>query len=165
MLAQTKWPRIEESKLKERKIRRHKLDEKHIYALGWSSSGPPVYATAMRAKTPLTGAFVAMSVFKPEECPPAANAKGRAFYILHSPQDFIQMRFPQAAQKALSAAGAKVKLTTYPGGHGWHGDPQKMIRTGVTWLESSSSPWQAEARTHADRTMAVRAVRADMGSS
>jgi predicted esterase len=60
------------------------------------------------------------------------------FYILHSPQDFIKMRFPEAAQKALSSAGAKVKLTTYQGGHGWHGDPRKMIRTGMTWLESQS---------------------------
>jgi predicted esterase len=125
----------------------HKLDPRHIYALGWSSSGPPVYATAMRAKTPLTGAFIAMSVFHPQECPPAANAKGRAFYILHSPQDFIQMRFPQAAQKALSAAGAKVKLTTYEGGHGWHGDPQKMIRTGMMWLESQSKAPATRATT------------------
>ncbi|MEA2735747.1 MAG: hypothetical protein QOE14_2198 [Humisphaera sp.] len=115
---------------------RHKIDVKHVYALGWSSSGPAVYATAMRTKSPITGAFVAMSIFKADECPPAANAKGRAFYLLHSPQDFIKMRFPEAAQRALSAAGAKVKLTTYQGGHGWHGDPQKMIRTGVTWLES-----------------------------
>ena len=127
----------------------HKLDPRHIYALGWSSSGPALYATAMRAKTPLTGAFIAMSVFHPQECPPAAGAKGRAFYILHSPQDFIQMRFPQAAQKTLTAAGAKVKLTTYEGGHGWHGDPHKMIRTGVTWLESQSKSPTSRAATKA----------------
>jgi dienelactone hydrolase/HEAT repeat protein len=140
----------------------HKLDAKHIYALGWSSSGPPVYATAMRAKTPLTGAFVAMSVFKSEECPPASNARGRAFYILHSPQDFIQMRFPQAAQKALSSAGAKVKLTTYPGGHGWHGDPPKMIRTGVTWLESQSkSPTTRASTTPSTRGLGVSPERSN----
>jgi predicted esterase len=46
------------------------------------------------------------------------------------------MRFPEAAQRALSAAGAKVKLTKYQGGHGWHGERLKMIQAGVTWLES-----------------------------
>jgi len=40
-----------------------------------------------------------------------------------------------------------VKLTTYPGGHGWHGDPQKMIRTGVTWLESQSKTPTTRATT------------------
>ena len=126
---------------------RHKLDPRHVYALGWSSSGPPVYATAMRAKTPLSGAFVAMSVFKADQCPPAAGAKGRPFYILHSPQDFIKMSFPEAARKTLTAAGARVKLQTYEGGHGWHGDPQQMIRAGVTWLESQSKSPATRATT------------------
>jgi predicted esterase len=125
----------------------HKLDPRHIYALGWSSSGPPVYAAAMRAKTPLSGAFVAMSVFKANECPPASGARGRPFYILHSSQDFIKMQFPEAARKTLTAAGARVKLQTYQGGHGWHGDPHKMIRTGVTWLESQSKTPATRATT------------------
>jgi predicted esterase len=115
-----------------------KIDSQHVYALGWSSGGPPVYAASMRDKTPLTGAFVAMSVFKPDELPPAKNAKGCAFYILHSPQDFIPMRFPQSAQTTLKAAGAKVQLTTYQGGHGWHGDIFGQIRAGVKWLDQQS---------------------------
>jgi dienelactone hydrolase len=130
--------------------KRHKLDARHVYALGWSSGGPAVYAAAMRAKTPLTGAFVAMSVYKPAELPPAANAKGRAFYILHSPEDFIKMTFPENARKQLTAAGAKVKLQTYSGGHGWHGDVFGMIRTGVEWLESQ--PKGATTRTTAPAT-------------
>ena len=113
----------------------HTIDEKHIYALGWSSGGPPVYFAAMRPATPITGAFVAMSVFKPGELPPAKNLDGRAFYILHSPTDFIQMRFPQAARTMLEKAGAKTHLQTYEGGHGWHGDPFGMIRAGIDWLE------------------------------
>ena len=40
------------------------------------------------------------------------------------------------ARKQLTAAGAKVKLQTYEGGHGWHGDPFEMIRAGIDWLES-----------------------------
>jgi predicted esterase len=134
---------------------RHKLDARHVYALGWSSSGPPVYATAMRAKTPLSGAFVAMSVFKANECPPAAGAKGRPFYILHSPQDFIKMTFPEAARRTLTAAGARVKLQTYKGGHGWHGDPQQMIRAGVTWLESQVKTPATRATTAPTTTKAT----------
>ena len=124
----------------------HELDQKHVYALGWSSGGPAVYAAAMRAKTPLTGAFVAMSVFKPAELPPASGAKGRPFYILHSPQDFIRMTFTENARKQLSAAGAKVKLETYQGGHGWHGDPIDMIKAGVSWLESQAKAAPATTR-------------------
>ena len=56
-----------------------------------------VYAAALRPRTPITGAFVAMSVYKPAEYPPVANAKGRPFYILHSPQDaMIPMNAPRA---------------------------------------------------------------------
>ena len=116
--------------------KRHKVDAKHVYALGWSSSGPAVYAAALRPRTPITGSFIAMSVYKPAEYPPVANAKGRPFYILHSPQDFIRMTFPENARKQLAAAGAKVKLQTYEGGHGWHGDPFEMIGAGIDWLES-----------------------------
>lgn len=119
---------------------RHRVDAKHTYALGWSSGGPAVYAAAMTKDSPLTGAFVAMSVYKPDQLLPAENAKGRAFYLLHSPQDFIKMTFPEAAQKALSSAGAVVKLETYEGGHGWHGDVFGMIRTGVKWLEEQQRP-------------------------
>lgn len=115
--------------------KKHPIDAKHIYALGWSSGGPPVYFAAMREKTPLTGAFVAMSVFKPAELPPAKKLNGRAFYILHSPQDFIKMTFPQNAAKQLKVAGAKTELQTYEGGHGWQGDPFAMIRAGIDWLE------------------------------
>lgn len=116
----------------------HALNEQHIYALGWSSGGPPVYATAMQEKTRLTGAFVIMSVFHPQQYPPAEHAKGRAFYILHSPDDFIAMRFPEAAVRSLGEAGARVHLQTYEGGHGWHGDVFGMIRRGVEWLEQAA---------------------------
>ena len=33
----------------------------------------------------------------PNELPKPEKLDGRAFYILHSPQDFIPMRFPQSA--------------------------------------------------------------------
>src|SRR5439155_5871391 len=115
--------------------KQHKIDDAHVNALGWSSGGPAVYAAALRPKTPVTGSFVAMSVFKPEQLPPLQKLQGRKFYILHSPQDFIPMRFPQSARDALKKAGAQTELQTYEGGHGWHGDIFGMIRTGVDWLD------------------------------
>ena len=113
----------------------HEVDAKHVYALGWSSGGPPVYAAAMRPETPLTGAFVAMSVFKPADLPPAEKLDGRAFYVLHGNRDFIPMRFPELARDMLAKAGAETKLSVYEGKHGWQGDVFGTIRAGVEWLE------------------------------
>jgi predicted esterase len=90
---------------------RYKLDSRHTYATGWSSSGLHLYASLYRPDSPLTGAFVAMSVFKPEQIADLKGAAGRSVYILHSPEDFIQMRFPEAARDQLAAAGAR---TTWP---------------------------------------------------
>jgi predicted esterase len=114
------------------------IDPRCVFLLGWSSGGPPSYAAACRKDSPITGAFVAMSVFKPEHVPSLDAAKGKAFYILHSPQDTIPMSFPQAAKSQLAAKGAATKLDTYEGGHGWHGDVMGNIRKGVTWLESEA---------------------------
>jgi predicted esterase len=80
-----------------------------------------------------------MSVFKPEQLPRLENGKGKAFYILHSPQDFIKMSFPESARDQLAAAGAKTKLATYEGGHGWKGDVFGNIRAGMDWLESEAA--------------------------
>jgi hypothetical protein len=33
----------------------------------------------MRKESPVTGAFIAMSVFRPEQLPPAENAVGKPF--------------------------------------------------------------------------------------
>ncbi len=118
---------------------KEKIDRRHVYALGWSSGGPPVYAASVTEGTPLTGAFVAMSVFKPDQMPPLSGAKGKAYYLLHSPQDFIKMHFPEAAKTDLTKAGAKVELKTYEGGHGWKGDVFGNIRRGVEWLETQAS--------------------------
>lgn len=117
---------------------RHAVDPARVYALGWSSGGPPVYTATLMEGSPLAGAFVAMSVFKPDMLPPLDGAKGKAFYILHSPQDFIPMRFPEAAAARLAERGAATMLTTYEGGHGWRGDVFGMIRRGIEWMEMES---------------------------
>jgi poly(3-hydroxybutyrate) depolymerase len=56
---------------------KQKIDENKVFALGWSSGGPAVYASALQKDSPLAGAFVAMSVFVPAKLPPLVNAKGR----------------------------------------------------------------------------------------
>ena len=114
---------------------KHKIDPRYVFLLGWSSGGPPVYASALSETTSVTGAFVAMSVYKPNFLPSEKNAKGRAFYILHSPKDFIPLSMAEDARDRLGENGARVELETYSGGHGWHGDVYGMIRTGVEWLE------------------------------
>jgi predicted esterase len=111
------------------------IDGKRIDALGWSSGGPPVYAAALGEHSSVRGAFVAMSVFKPELLPPLGGAAGHRFYILHSPTDRIPMTFPKDAKEKLSTAGGTATLATYEGGHGWHGDVFGTIRAGFEWLD------------------------------
>ena len=45
----------------------------------------------------------------------------------------------RAASEELAEHGATVKLQTYEGGHGWHGDVYGNIAAGVKWLESNVS--------------------------
>ncbi|MEM6690754.1 MAG: hypothetical protein AAF664_15065, partial [Planctomycetota bacterium] len=55
-----------------------------VYALGWSSGGPPVYEALLRERSSLSGAFIAMSVFKPEDYPSLSSASGKRVFLLHS---------------------------------------------------------------------------------
>lgn len=115
-----------------------KLDPKYLFTLAWSSSGTLAYTLALGEKSPVTGTFVAMSVFRPEWLPNLKAAKGRSFYILHSPEDFIAIRMAEDARDQLTKKGAKVEYTTYEGGHGWHGDVFGMIRKGIDALEKDA---------------------------
>jgi predicted esterase len=118
---------------------RHKVDRRHVFALGWSSGGPAVYAAALAEKPVLTASMPAMSVFVPRLLPPLDRAKGRAFYILHSPDDEVcKFVLAKSAQEKLTAAGAQVKLAEYPGGHGWRGDVFGNISAGVAWMEEQT---------------------------
>ena len=42
------------------------------------------------------------------------------------------------AVKDLEKNGAKVKLLTYDGGHGWRGGLYDHIRKGVAWLDKNN---------------------------
>jgi RNA polymerase sigma factor (sigma-70 family) len=117
------------------------VDPKRIFLLGWSSGGPPCYAAAAQRGSPVTGAFIAMSVFKPDQLPPLAPLKGKAFYLLQSPDDRVTpLRFAESAAKALKEAGCEVHLERYPGGHGWRGDVWNMLGGGLKWLDRRTVP-------------------------
>lgn len=118
---------------------RRKIDDRHIYTLSWSSGGPAAYAAALHQDSPITASFVAMSIFKPHLMPPLENARGRVFYLLHSPQDFIPIAQVQQGRDLLQRNGALVRLDTYAGGHGWHGNVFGMIRNGIRWMDTQTT--------------------------
>lgn len=109
-----------------------------IFTLGWSSGGPPSYAIALQDRTAVTGAYIAQSVFHRGALPSLKKARGRAFFLDHSPEDKV-CPYPQAqqAEKVLKKVGAKVKLVTYDGGHGWKGRVYDRISTGIRFLEKN----------------------------
>jgi len=119
--------------------RMHKIDPRYVFVLGWSSGGPPTYALSLRRGSSVTGSFVAMSIFPKPRLPELSRAKGRAYFLLHSPQDFIPIRTAESARDALRQSGAQVEFRTYEGGHGWRGDVFGNIRAGILWLEEHHS--------------------------
>jgi RNA polymerase sigma-70 factor (ECF subfamily) len=136
------------------------IDPRYVFTLGWSSGGPPVYATSLSTGTQVTGSFVAMSVFKEGRLPALGNARGRAYYLYHSPQDQLcPFHMAEDAARKLAANGASVKLATYQGGHGWVGPVYEDIRSGIAWLEKAhASPERDRFRTN--QPIAARQTRA-----
>lgn len=119
--------------------KKHRINKKRVYTLSWSSSGPAAYAAALEKKTLVRGSFIAMSVFKPNQLPDIRNAKGRLFYIYHSPDDRIcPFRMAEEARDKLKEAKAHVEFQRYSGGHGWRGNVYGNIRAGIEWLEKMS---------------------------
>jgi RNA polymerase sigma factor (sigma-70 family) len=119
--------------------KKHKLDQSKVFTLSWSSSGPAAYATSVQERTSVTGSLIAMSVFNPKFLPPLKGANGHAYYLYHSPQDrMCPFRMAEQAKSSLTENGAKVRLETYEGGHGWRGNVYNDIRNGIEWLEKNS---------------------------
>jgi predicted esterase len=117
-----------------------KIDAKRVFALGWSSGGPPVYTLALQPKSPVAGAYVAMSVFKPGLLPKLDGAKGKPFFIDHSPDDkTCPFKMAEEARDALKKAGGVVDFVTYEGGHGWNGDLWGRLRKGIEHLTKNAS--------------------------
>ena len=122
-----------------------KIDPARVYALGWSSSGPALYAHSLTKKKSVVGWYIAMSVFHPDELPSLSGAKGLPYFLDHSPED-DRCPFADAekAKASLEKAGARVKLVTYKGGHGWHGNMWQRMTDGITWLEENRAKGKAE---------------------
>lgn len=119
--------------------RQHELDPRFLFVLAWSSGGPLAYTLALEKESPVTGTFVAMSVYKPDLLPSRRNARGRRFHLLHSPEDFIPIRMAEEARDDLEKHRAEVRLERYPGGHGWQGDVYGMLRSGLGWMERDAA--------------------------
>jgi len=114
---------------------RHRIDARRVILLAWSSGGPAAYQLSLEKDTPVTGSFIAMSVFKPGDLPPLTQAQGRPYYLLHSPDDrTCPFAMARQAQSRLREAGALVEMKTYRGGHGWNLPVWPAIREGVHWL-------------------------------
>lgn len=120
--------------------KKHKIDRRYIFTLSWSSSGPVSYAMGLADSPSVTGSYIAMSVFKPDMADSIKNAKGRAFFLDHSPEDKIcPFRFAEEARDTIKKHGGKVELVTYEGGHGWHGNMWGRIEKGIRWLEKNAA--------------------------
>ncbi len=77
-----------------------------------------------------------MSVYKPNLLPPLERAKGRRYFLYHSPADRVcPFWMAKRAERQLKQHGATVQLKTYPGGHGWRGGLYPVMTEGIKWLE------------------------------
>lgn len=118
--------------------RRHKIDPRRVFLLAWSSGGPAAYAISLQKEKSPTGFYIAMSVFRTQWLPSLAEARGEAYFLDHSPDDKVcKFRLAKEAERLLGKQGAKVRLVTYDGGHGWHGDVFGRLREGFRWLEKN----------------------------
>ena len=119
---------------------KHTLNPGRVFTLSWSSSGPAAYAVSLTSPK-VRGSLVAMSVYKPDRLPKLDAAKGRAYFLYHSPDDRVcPFRMAEQAEKELTRAGAAVKLVKYDGGHGWRGPLYDDIAAGIKWLEANAAP-------------------------
>ena len=79
-----------------------------------------------------------MSVFWKSKLSDLKKAKGHPYFLDHSRDDrTCPFRFAEEARDTLRKHGASVKMVTYKGGHGWHGDAFGRIRGGIEWLEKN----------------------------
>jgi predicted esterase len=118
--------------------RQTRIDPKRVYTMAWSSSGPAVYTHLATKGSSVAGAFIAMSVFRPNEIPDPKRLAGKRVYLYHSPQDFIKIQQAQDAATFLKSHGTSVHLEQYEGGHGWRGDTFGAIQNAIDFLQSSA---------------------------
>ena len=89
--------------------KRHKIDRRHVFGLGWSSGGPPLYAASLQPKPVLTAIMPSMSIFYPGMFPPLERAKDRPYYIFHSPEDEVcKFELAKRAEAALNETDSAI---------------------------------------------------------
>jgi predicted esterase len=121
--------------------KRHAIDDRFVFTLGWSSSGHVLYSASVSSPR-IRGSIVAMSRFIPGRMLKLADVRGKNYFLYHSPDDKIcPFKEAELAEKSLREHGANVKLVTYPGGHGWvpHTYYCDRIKEGIKWLKQMSS--------------------------
>lgn len=118
-------------------VAKQKVKVGKVVLLAWSSSGPAAYSYLAHGKHPVEGAFIAMSVFRPEFFGDAKTLHAKRVFLLHSPQDFIPIKIAEAGKSALESLGVSAQLLTYEGGHGWQGPVWENMRKGLAYLMPS----------------------------
>jgi predicted esterase len=116
---------------------RRKIDERYVFTLGWSSSGHVLYSASVSSDK-VRGSIIAMSRFLPGRLGDLERARGKSYFLYHSPDDQIcPFSEAQLAERTLKAHGANVKLGSYPGGHGWAPNTYycDRIKEGTEWLK------------------------------
>jgi len=127
---------------------KYKINEQRIFALSWDSSGPAGYAVSLQKEKSVTGSYIAMSEFKPEELEPLEQAAGHCYFIDHSPDDKVSP-FEKAKQafRTLREYGAQTEMVAYKGGHGWKGAVYIRIGKGIRWLEFATDKQSQEKKS------------------
>ena len=90
--------------------RQTKIAPARVYTMAWSSSGPAVYTHLATKGASVAGAFIAMSVFRPNELPAPDSLNGKRVSLYHSPQDFIKIQMARDGETYLKAHGATVRI-------------------------------------------------------
>ncbi len=68
--------------------KKHPIDERFVFTLGWSSSGHVLYSASTRVPK-VRGSVIAMSRFLSGRSVETEKLKGKAYYVYHSPDDTI----------------------------------------------------------------------------
>jgi len=127
---------------------KYKLNGRRIFTLSWDSGGPAGYAVSLQKEKSVTGSYIAMSKFKPEELEPLEQAAGHCYFIDHSPDDKVfSFEMAKKALGTLRKYGAKTEMVAYKGGHGWKGAVYIRIRKGIRWLEFATDKQAQEKKS------------------
>jgi predicted esterase len=120
---------------------RYKIHDGWVFTLGWSSSGHVLYSSSFE-NPKIRGSFIAMSRFQPLWFPHPQNAKGKRYYLWHSPDDAVcPYAESEFAALFLGKLGASTLHRSYRGGHGWvpYTFYADRIKEALEWFRASEA--------------------------